>query len=149
MPTFGGQANRVTSSQIAGGGNVRKSDTSIGHIAADKSESANSAQFGLQNNNSDNGSVNEPLPTFGGGASNQPEEMKQSEKKKLQELAPKFTNLKDYAINEGQQSKKQREIMLIDEICQMIKINRPDTEIIKLVQTYQIEEARYINRQMD
>ena len=43
------------------------------------------------------------------------------------------------------ETKRMHDISLIDEICNMIRLSCKEQEIVRLINQYQIEEARLIN----
>ena len=58
-------------------------------------------------------------------------------------------SLKDLAFKKYQQEKEKCDKLVIEEVCDMIKIGRPDTEIIRLISTYQNKTAAIINAEID
>jgi len=44
-------------------------------------------------------------------------------------------------------NKKARDMMVIDEICNMIRYNCQEQEVVRLINQYQINEAQYSNAQ--
>lgn len=45
-------------------------------------------------------------------------------------------SLKDIAMKRYQQEKEKCDKIMIEEVCELIKIDRPDTEIMRLIDTY-------------
>lgn len=48
-----------------------------------------------------------------------------------------------------QATKQAHDLLAIDEICQSIRMNCPEEELVRLVKQYQIEEAKIMNKQQD
>jgi len=49
----------------------------------------------------------------------------------------------------NQATKQAHDLLAVDEICQSIRMNCPEQELVRLVKQYQIEEAKIMNKQQD
>ena len=54
-------------------------------------------------------------------------------------------SLPSTAAMQMDETKRMHDISLIDEICNMIRLSCKEQEIVRLINQYQIEEARLIN----
>lgn len=102
-----------------GGGVTEENEPSATSFGENSSASSASIMAGPQTTTTDH------LPTFGGAVEPQPVP-----------TAPTATN-----------NRKMRDMMVIDEICNMIRYGCQEQEVVRLINQYQINEAQLSNMQ--